>query len=85
MYNKKFLKDLAKIPSNERRSIEKFVFKEFPQVDLFSSVNKIKKLKGNKDCFKARFGDYRIGIRVNDDEVVFERVLHRKEIHRFFP
>ena len=85
LYNKKFLKDLAKIPKNERISIEEFVFEEFPQSDSLSSTNRVKKLKGSKNCFKARFGDYRVGIRLNNDEVIFERVLHRKEIYRFFP
>ncbi|WP_333425936.1 hypothetical protein [Microcoleus sp. F4-D5] len=30
-------------------------------------------------------GDYRIGIKVNDGVVYFVRILHRKEIYRYFP
>jgi mRNA interferase RelE/StbE len=30
-------------------------------------------------------GDYRIGIEVLEDEVIFVRMLHRRDIYRYFP
>ncbi|MFN7201715.1 MAG: type II toxin-antitoxin system RelE family toxin [Aphanizomenon sp.] len=32
-----------------------------------------------------RVGNYRIGISVNNDLVTLVRILHRKEIYRYFP
>jgi len=84
-YRKRFLKDLASIPSNLRLAIERFVFEELPRADSLQSTGKIEKLRGHTTFFKARFGDYRIGLSVTDDTVTLERVLNRKEIYRKFP
>jgi len=35
--------------------------------------------------FPFRVGDYRIGVIVEDDTMVFVRCLHRREIYRYFP
>jgi mRNA interferase RelE/StbE len=84
-YRKRFLKDLASVPSNLRGPIERFVFEELPRADSLQSTGKIEKLKGHTTFFKARFGDYRVGLSVTDDTVTLERVLNRKEIYRKFP
>ncbi|MGA1264796.1 MAG: type II toxin-antitoxin system RelE family toxin, partial [Prochlorothrix sp.] len=49
------------------------------------------KLKGYDTYYRIRVGDYRIGLEVlhqsdsGNLEIVFVRVLHRKEIYRYFP
>jgi len=35
--------------------------------------------------YRIRLGDYRIGLVVNEQTVVFVRFLHRREIYRYFP
>jgi mRNA interferase RelE/StbE len=35
--------------------------------------------------YSIRIGDYRIGLALEKDTLVFVRCLHRKEIYRFFP
>ncbi len=82
-YRKKLLKDLSKIPEKNRTVIEHFVFDELPKTKLQNT--KIEKMIGYKDYYKVRFGNYRIGIQINDIEIILERVLHRKEIYRYFP
>ncbi|NOY60750.1 MAG: type II toxin-antitoxin system RelE/ParE family toxin [Calditrichaeota bacterium] len=84
-YRKKFLKELAKIPYKTRLQIEYFVFKELPSFDSITESGRIEKLHGYTSFYKCRFGNYRVGIKVENDVVIFERVLHRKEIYRFFP
>ena len=42
-------------------------------------------LKGIKDKALLERGDYRIGIEVLEDRVIFVRILHRKDIYRYFP
>ena len=32
-----------------------------------------------------RFGDYRAGLKLENDTLYFERILHRKEIYKFYP
>jgi mRNA interferase RelE/StbE len=48
-------------------------------------IKEIKKLKGYKGYYRIRIGDYRVGLEVENDVVIFERFLHRKEIYKFFP
>lgn len=84
-YRKKFLADLARIPSIDRRPIEKFAFEEVPALGSIAESGKIERLKGYKSCYEVRFGAFRVGLKFENDVVSFERVLHRLEIYRFFP
>lgn len=83
--NKKFLKDLAKIPFNDRQKIETFVFKESKKIVSIESAGIFEKLKGHYDYYRVRFGNYRVGVKYEYEMLTFERVLHRKEIYRYFP
>jgi mRNA interferase RelE/StbE len=84
-YNKKFLKDLSRIPGQDRLKIEEFVFDKIKFFKVPKDVTGIEKLEGYKNYFKIRFGNYRAGIHIDEDVLTFERILHRKEIYRFFP
>ena len=50
-----------------------------------NEISNLKKLQGSKNYYRIRIGDYRVGIFVNGNEIIFERFLHRKEIYRFYP
>jgi mRNA interferase RelE/StbE len=45
----------------------------------------VKKMQGYDSLYRIRLGDYRIGIEVVADQVIFVRFLHRKDIYRYFP
>ncbi len=83
--NRKFLKDLAKLPADQQQKIEQLVFVESERITLIEEIKGIKKLQGYQIYYRIRFGDYRVGIRHEDEAMVFERVLHRKDIYRYFP
>jgi mRNA interferase RelE/StbE len=85
LFKKVFLKDLAGIPSRVRVQIERFVFEEMPRTKSIQAVGKVEKMHGYSGYYKVRFGDYRVGMQVVGETVIFERVLHRKEIYRKFP
>ncbi len=84
-FRKKFLKELSRIPAEKRSSIEHFVFKELPEAKSLRDLGKIEQMKGYPSYYKVRFGSYRIGLRALKDKAILERVLHRKDIYRFFP
>ena len=84
-FRKKFLKELAKIPLPHRTNIESFVFNELPTLKFIAESNKIEKLKGFSNHYKARFGDYRVGLKLENDTLILERVLHRKDIYKYYP
>ena len=84
-YRKQFLKELSKIPLNQRKVIEEFVFVELLQLRSLEESGRIERMKGYPNFFKVRFGDYRVGLHTENEVVIVERVLHRKEIYRYFP
>ena len=84
-YRKKFLKELSKIPLPHRTNIEKFVFEDLPKLKSISGAERIEKMKGYRVYYKVRFGVYRVGMKYIDDNLTLERVLHRKEIYKYFP
>lgn len=55
------------------------------KADSTQSIKNLKKLTGYKDIYRIRIGDYRLGLIIKDDVIVFVRCLHRKDIYKFFP
>ena len=84
-YNKRFLKDLVKIPHPFRNRLEALVFQDIPKYNHYSEIQNIGKIKGFKSYYRIRQGDYRIGLKIVGSKIVFERVLHRKDIYKYFP
>ena len=86
-YKKQFLKDLVKLPLSFRKKVEKFAFEIIPNENTFEIKQKVSKLKSknNENYYKIRIGDYRIGLYIGKNFLEFKRVLHRKDIYRYFP
>lgn len=80
VFRKKFLKELAKIPSKTRKQIEKFVFEELPKLDSIDQINRLERMKGYPGYYKLRFGSYRVGIKIENDIIILEKALHRKDM-----
>jgi len=85
VYSEQFLKDLKKLRgTGEFEKIKKLSFTILPQKDDLSDFN-IKKIKGFKNYYRIRIGNYRIGIKVEGLKIIFMRVLDRKDIYKYFP
>lgn len=84
-YRKKFLNQLAKVPSRTRVQIEKFVFEKLPNLSSVAEAGKIEKMKGHSNFYKARFGSYRVGMKLENEMLILMVVMDRKDIYRFFP
>ncbi len=83
--NRKFLKELDVLPEKERKRIEQFVFEDSINFENVNNVTGIKKLKGYQNYYRIRFGDYRAGLKYENDTLTFERLIHRKDIYKFYP
>lgn len=85
-YTKTFLKELAKLPEKPRQQVETFAFGEAVKTNPFA-IGKIEKLAGYDSYYKARFGAYRVGLRLDAENQVLEfmRVRHRRDIYQKFP
>jgi mRNA interferase RelE/StbE len=53
--------------------------------DRINSIKNLKKLKGFRNEYRIKIGDFRLGIRIDKDTVKFIRCLHRKDIYKYFP
>jgi mRNA interferase RelE/StbE len=84
-FERSFLKDLKKINDKViKNSIEKLIM-DIKKIEKFNDLNNIKKIKGTRNAFRIRIGDFRIGIFYENNEIIFSRVMHRKDIYNFFP
>ncbi|MGH8499668.1 MAG: type II toxin-antitoxin system RelE family toxin [Methylococcales bacterium] len=84
-YRKKFLKQLAQLPSRVRSEVETFAFEQLPNVTFIAEAGSIEKMQGYRGFYKARFGSYRVGMKVEADTLVLQVVMDRKDIYKFFP
>jgi mRNA interferase RelE/StbE len=85
-YTKRFLKELASLPTDVQARVEPIVFEELESENPFE-LGYLERLKGYPDKYKIRVGDYRIGIMLDKEAqiLVCERIAHRKDIYRTFP
>ncbi|WP_017295216.1 type II toxin-antitoxin system RelE family toxin [Geminocystis herdmanii] len=85
-YLPSFIKDLKKLKSNPiYNKIKTLAMIEIPNSENLTTIDNVKKIKGDDNAYRIRVGDYRIGFFLEEDKIIFSRVLHRKEIYRFFP
>ncbi len=82
-----FFKDLDKLKNKSLHTKIDKVIEEIKTASAFSEIKNLKKLSAGKakDYYRLRIADYRIGIRIIESKIIFVRILHRKEIYRFFP
>lgn len=84
-FHKAFTKDLSKIKNKPtRQRIKKAILKveEAPSLD---KITNLKAIKGEKNAYRLRAGDHRIGLYFTNDVLEFARVAHRKDIYNLFP
>lgn len=86
LYLPSFLTDLKALKSTRVfNPIKTLAFEKIPSCSTLDEIRNLTKLTGYDDAYRIRVGDYRIGIFVNGNTLTFARVLHRKEIYRYFP
>jgi mRNA-degrading endonuclease RelE of RelBE toxin-antitoxin system len=81
-----FIKDLKALKSTPvYESVKSFVFEEIPSYSSLDEISNLKKLKDADNAYRIRVGDYRVGFTFEGETITFIRVLHRKDIYRYFP
>jgi len=85
LYKRTFIRDLSSLPEQVKEKIQAIVFNEIPNMQDISQISGLKKIRGHKRYYRIKIGDYRIGIEIRENTIVFMRVLHRKDIYRYFP
>lgn len=80
-----FASDLRAL--NDKSLLERIrsLIAQVESAESLTEIPNLKKLRGGGAYYRARLGDYRVGLAVEGDTIVFVRVLHRREVYRFFP
>ena len=81
---KSFTKDADKLPAPFRSHLAGII-EAMEKTDQPSQLKDCKKIKGYKTAYRIRMGHYRIGFYYEHKTIELVRILHRKEIYRYFP
>jgi len=84
VFRRSFLKDIRGVDSVLARRIERVIM-ELEQATSLYEIRHLKRLAGSNVYYRIRVGNYRIGLRLDEDRVTLVRFLHRKDIYRYFP
>lgn len=79
-----FEKDADKLPAPFQRQLAAII-SQMEKVGHPADLENCKKLTGFKNAFRIRMGHYRIGFYYGNNIAELVRILHRKEIYRYFP
>lgn len=84
-FRRSFLKDLKLIGDKRilRRVREKI--EEVGEAKSTSEISNLKMLQGAGNYYRIRVGNFRLGIAIKGETVIFVRLLNRKEIYKYFP
>ena len=84
-FKKSFSRDLKKINDKDILKKVKAVIDTIENTPNLMEIKNVKQLTSGGKYYRIRVGDYRIGIKLENEIVVFVRFLHRREIYRYFP
>ena len=84
-FRKTFKQDLKNIKDSKVLKRIQKVVEEVELANALSEIRNIKLLQGHEGFYRIRVGDYRVGLFIEAEVVAFVRVLHRKEVYRYFP
>lgn len=82
---RQFEKDVSKELNKSLQLQLADIIEQLQKVRSIQDVQDIKKLKGYKNAYRLKLLDYRIGFILEENTINLSRVMHRKEIYRYFP
>jgi len=82
---RQFEKDAEKELNKKLRLQLADIIEQLQRADHLMEIPNLKKMKGYKNAYRIRFGEYRIGFLLENNTIKLSRVMNRKEIYRYFP
>jgi mRNA interferase RelE/StbE len=80
-----FARDLKKIKDQWVLRQVLQVIQETECAQSLLEIPNLKRLRVEGHSYRIRLGDYRIGLVMEGETVIFVRFLHRRDIYRYFP
>ncbi len=84
-FTNKFLKQVSKLKDKKLAKEIENVIESTEIATSLSEIKNLKKLKGHKNFYRIRVGDYRLGIQFKNREFTFAAIDNRKDIYKYFP
>ena len=84
-FRSSFAKDLRKVRDLGLKQKVKEAIAAVEAAQSLQQIADVKKLQVGERHYRMRVGDYRIGLVVEEETVVFVRLLARKDIYKYFP
>jgi len=84
-FTRKFQKQLDNCKDKHVRKKVVAAIEKAQTAESIKSIPHIKKLRGTKNAYRIRIGDYRIGLLTDTNSVIFASFDHRSEIYKYFP
>ena len=81
----KFNKDISSVKQKTTKASIIKIIEQLENAGSITDISGVKKLKGFKDAYRIRIGDYRLGLFVSKNKAQFARFVHRKDIYKLFP
>ncbi len=82
---RQFEKDTEKELSKKIQLQLADIIEKIQRADHLMEISNLKKMKGYKNAYRIRLGEYRIGFLFESNTIKLSRVMNRKEIYRYFP
>lgn len=79
-----FERDLNKASPPVRHKVADLI-SQIEAAGSIRQISQVKKLRGFKNAYRIRIGDFRLGLFVHSDLVQLVHLLDRKSIYRVFP
>lgn len=80
-----FSKDLSKLDNPDIFAQVRNLIDLIEAADNLRAIPGIRKMKGSKTAYRIRLGDFRIGVYKLKNGIEFTRILHRRDIYKYFP
>ena len=85
VFQESFARDLKCVADKGLLKRVKELIEAVEAADSLADIPNIKKLKGGGNYFRLRIADYRVGIVLENNTVIFVRFLNRRDIYKYFP
>ena len=84
-FTRSFAKDLRQIQDKSLLDQLQDFIRAIEAAGSIQELKNLKKLSAESRHYRLRLGDYRLGLSLEADTVTLVRILHRKDIYRYFP
>ena len=84
-FEKAFERDFKKVKDKDLAKAILECVQKVSDAQTIKNIQNLKKISGHKSAYRIRAGNYRIGIRFENNVVIFVAFAHRKDIYKKFP